>query len=157
MPATEYQARTSLPYAIASAIIDGAVGIDTFDETNLRRREVSEVLDRIRYEPADDLDGFDAVVEIRRASGVTDTLRPPSSEQSITEFVGAKLPYTAGRVLDEARLAEFAGALAAAEKGDTFDPIKLVLRLRTSEKRTVMPRSGEGVGAGTPQSDPGKA
>lgn len=133
-PATEYQARTSLPFAVAAAVVDGDVGIDTFDDAKLRRPEMDAALERIRYEAADDLDGFDAVVDVRRHDGTTTVLRPPPSEPPITEIVRAKLGRTAGRVVDAAVVAVLRSALDGADSQTAFDPVALVRRCRVDRE-----------------------
>jgi hypothetical protein len=119
---------------VASAVVDGEVGIDTFDDANLRRPEVAAVLERTRYEAADHLDGFDAVVEVRRHDGSTAVLRPPPTEPPITEIVRAKVGRTAGRVLDDLVVAELRSAVTGAGDIAAFDPVRLVRLCRVERE-----------------------
>lgn len=130
-PVTEYQARTSLPFALASALIDGDVGIDTFDDANLSRADVADVLTRVRYAVDDDLNGFEAAVEVRLDGGTATTLRPFITEPPIIELVRAKLRRTAGRVVSDEVLARLEGALVSAGDAGRFDPVTLVRESRS--------------------------
>lgn len=123
-PATEYQARTSLPFAVASAIVDRDVGVDTFAEDRFARPELRQMLERLRYELGDELEDFEAEVVVRCGDGTTTTLRPPSKEPPMDELMRIKLSRTAGRVLDAACL----DALFEAVAGDdlAFDVVHLV-------------------------------
>jgi 2-methylcitrate dehydratase PrpD len=51
-PATPYAAKFSLPFLIASRIVDGKIDHATFDEANLRRRELLDLAQRVRYRVA---------------------------------------------------------------------------------------------------------
>lgn len=126
-PTSEYQARTSLPFAAASAIVDGTVDIDTFDEAKLGRPEVAALLGRFRYEVDDALDGFDGAITIRRRDGETHTTAAPHTEPPLVDGLRAKLPRTAGRVLTSTHLDAL---LAALDPGsEPFDAVGFVRSL----------------------------
>jgi 2-methylcitrate dehydratase PrpD len=56
-PTSPYAAKFSLPWSVAALVVDGAIGVDTFDPTALGRPEVTELAARVRVEVTD----FDAV------------------------------------------------------------------------------------------------
>ncbi|MDB5055036.1 MAG: MmgE/PrpD family protein [Bacilli bacterium] len=48
-PRTGYEAKFSLPYAVASALLDGNVTLDTYREQAIRREGVKELMGKISY------------------------------------------------------------------------------------------------------------
>lgn len=111
-PATEYQARASLPFAVAAALVDGGVGVDTFTGEAIRRPEVLTLAARVEYREDEGLaPGFVGAVEV-----VTDDGRRLAMEESSgapdPERVRAKFEATAGRVLSPPGVARLAAALA---------------------------------------------
>lgn len=124
-PATEYQARTSLPFAVASSLVDGRVGIDTFDAVMPVRADVGAVLARMRYEADDTLSGFEARVEVVSRTHGTRSLVPPSMTESLPDVVRHKLRHTVGPVLAPEQLDVLLAAVDDAEAGRLVDPLGL--------------------------------
>ncbi|MBA2575484.1 MAG: MmgE/PrpD family protein, partial [Euzebyaceae bacterium] len=56
-PETAYHSRFSLPFTIASALVDGWVGVGTYTEARVRDEEVLRLAARVGYEAKD---GWDA-------------------------------------------------------------------------------------------------
>jgi 2-methylcitrate dehydratase PrpD len=52
VPATPYAAKFSLPFLLAARIVDGRIDHATFDEANLRRKELLDLAKRVRYRVA---------------------------------------------------------------------------------------------------------
>src|SRR5262245_40066578 len=69
-PATEYQARASLPFAVAAALSDGRVDLDTFTEAAVRRPELRALAARIVHvEVPDPGSGFGAALAVETRDG----------------------------------------------------------------------------------------
>lgn len=92
-PPSPYAAKFSLPYAVASMLVDGFVGIDTFSPAAIRRPDVEELARRVRYRtaavegPAADAPGVLEArttaanrvrAEVPRSSGGPDDPRTPA-------------------------------------------------------------------------------
>lgn len=73
-PQTGYDAKFSLPYVVAAAIVDGTVDVATFAETRIAEPDLLAVAARVRYEVADlptSGRAFPAAVRIELAGGRT--------------------------------------------------------------------------------------
>jgi 2-methylcitrate dehydratase PrpD len=69
-PSGEYQARASLPYALATALADGSVGPATFEDDALRRAEVLRLAAVVDYREDESLSAsFQARLSLRLSSG----------------------------------------------------------------------------------------
>jgi 2-methylcitrate dehydratase PrpD len=69
-PSGEYQARASLPYALATALADGSVGPATFEDDALRRAEVLRLAAAVDYREDESLSAsFQARLSLRLSSG----------------------------------------------------------------------------------------
>ena len=69
-PTSEYQARTSLPLAVSLALLDGRVGIDSFEPASTDRPELRALARRVRYEVDEQLtEGFGARLTVRTDDG----------------------------------------------------------------------------------------
>lgn len=55
-PASGYEAKFSLPYAVAAAMVDGEVAHRSFTDAAASRRSVMELAAKVEYHPANDLD-----------------------------------------------------------------------------------------------------
>lgn len=65
-PTTEAQARTSLQLSVALALLDGTVGVRSFEPASTERPQLRELAARVRYEPDPALaEGFGARLVIR--------------------------------------------------------------------------------------------
>ena len=73
-PADAMQARFSLPYLLASALVDGRLALDAFTEDALARPDVRTLLPRIRMRPDPDQPGDTNVDEAPLRATVTVTL-----------------------------------------------------------------------------------
>lgn len=102
-PVGEYQARASLPYAVAVALQDRRVDVRAFEDAAVSRPEILRLAARIVHEPDEALTGgFGARLTIRTRSGRTVTAAPedlpapaPVAEQVRAKFddaIGALLP-----------------------------------------------------------------
>jgi 2-methylcitrate dehydratase PrpD len=112
-PRSPYDARFSLPWAVAAALVDGRVGLDTFDSGRLGDPRVLALAERVTYRVDPELPfprGFPGGVRIRLRSGqVLEAEAPdgPGGPQRPLprEAVVAKFRDNAGRVLEPARVA----------------------------------------------------
>jgi 2-methylcitrate dehydratase PrpD len=126
-PLTEYQARASLPFALAAALADGRVGLDTFTPAAIGRPALRALAARVTHEPAPASEAaFAAALEIETRDGrrlaAEATAAPPDPAR-----VRAKFALTAGRLLDAARLSALT---AAVEGADSITPGELLARCR---------------------------
>jgi 2-methylcitrate dehydratase PrpD len=114
-PQTEYQARASLPFALAAALTDGRVDLDTFTPAAIARPELRALAARVTHEPTVANDSaFAAALEVetrdgrRLVAGVT--AAPPDPARVRTKFAA-----TAGRLLDSERVTALAAAVSRPE------------------------------------------
>jgi 2-methylcitrate dehydratase PrpD len=126
-PRTEYQARSSLPFAVAAALVDGRVDLDTFTPAAIGRPELRALAARVGHEPAPARDpAFAGAVEIEASDGrrlvAEATAAPPDPAR-----VRAKFAATAGRLLAAERVAALA---AAVERAESLTPAELLARCR---------------------------
>ncbi|WP_189047474.1 MmgE/PrpD family protein [Micromonospora sonchi] len=49
-PASDYAAKFSLPWSVAALVVDGRLGLDTFEPDSIRRPEVAELAGRVHVE-----------------------------------------------------------------------------------------------------------
>ena len=68
-PQTALQAIASLPFQLASALIDGRVGLDTLAADNLDRPEVQALAAKVEYVVTDDHEGFAAEIALETVTG----------------------------------------------------------------------------------------
>jgi 2-methylcitrate dehydratase PrpD len=104
-PRTEYQARASLPFALAAMLVDGRVDLDTFaamGET-IDREDVLALAARIthRERPAtgSDAAGFGGGLELTTRTGARLVMEAPASDPPSPDAIRAKFRMTAGRRL----------------------------------------------------------
>lgn len=94
-PRTEYQARTSLPIAVALALMDGEVGATSFDPASTERPEVRELAARVCWEVDATLTtGFGAGLTVHTANGVLTGQR--STDTDLTPEVRNKFQASVG-------------------------------------------------------------
>jgi 2-methylcitrate dehydratase PrpD len=78
IPTTGLEGKFSMRYCIASAMIDGAVKIGTFEPAQIKRPVIERLMKKIRVEidplVADDHE-FAAIVELKLKSGRTESVR----------------------------------------------------------------------------------
>jgi len=116
-PATEYQARASLPFALAAALADGRVDLDTFTPAALARPDLRALAARVACEPAPAGGAeFAGEVEVqtrdgRRCAGEA-RAAPPAPAR-----VEAKFRAAAGRRLPPDRVAGIMRAVAGFDAG----------------------------------------
>ncbi|MBI3457122.1 MAG: MmgE/PrpD family protein [Candidatus Rokubacteria bacterium] len=128
-PETEYQARASLPFAIAAALIDGRVDLETFAPVGIRRPEVLALAARITHvEDADLTTGFAGALEVDTREGRRLTAREPSVLTVGPDRIRAKFRTTAGHLLPRARVEELA---ALAGRFETATPVELLALCRS--------------------------
>jgi 2-methylcitrate dehydratase PrpD len=106
------EAGASLPYLIAAALVDGAVGLDTMKDAALARPEIRALAHRVAYAEAPDLAGFGAALEIALTDGHHFSGTGEAAEADAARL-GGKFRQLAARALPADRVA----ALAAAVEG----------------------------------------
>lgn len=115
-PRTEYQARASLPFALAAALIDGRVDLDTFTPAALARPELGALAARVTHEEAAAGDAeFAATLAIETLDGRRLTAEATASAADPAQ-VQRKFAATAGRLLDPSRVAALAAAVERFEE-----------------------------------------
>lgn len=136
-PRSTYEAQFSLPYAVAAALIDGRVGLDTFTPSRLADEPLLALAARVQHvvDPASTFpDGFPGWVRVRLADGrVVEAREPdgrggparPLPESAIVE----KFRDNAGRALPEARRDELERAVLSLDGAP--DVRKVVALART--------------------------
>ena len=102
-PASGLEAKFSLPFCAAAAIVDGRVGIDTFEPGRLRRARDSALMSRVRMRVDPSLDGIgqpltqaritvrlrDGRVLMRAADGARGYPERPASDAELDRQVPA--------------------------------------------------------------------
>src|SRR5207249_4161772 len=111
-PQTEYQARASLPFALAAALVDGRVDVDTFTDEAVRRPELLALATRVTHaEDADPGGAFAGSVELETDDGRWLRERRVAAPAPAAERLRGKFEATAGRWLRPERVAELAEAV----------------------------------------------
>ena len=100
-PRTEYQARASLPFALAAALADGRVDLDTFTPAAIGRPDLRALAARITHEPAPaSAPAFTAALEVETRDGrrlvAEATAAPPDPARVRAKFAANGRP-AAGR------------------------------------------------------------
>lgn len=133
-PRTSYDAQFSLPFAVAAALVDGAIGLDTFAAERLGDARVLALAARVAHRVDPDSrfpDGFPGWVRIRLAGGRTLEAREPDGRG------GPRRPLPASAIVEKFRAnaarvlpAERAGAVERAALGlDTLGDVGDLMRL----------------------------
>jgi 2-methylcitrate dehydratase PrpD len=115
-PRTEYQARASLPFAVAAALIDGRVGLETFTEAAIRRPGLLALAARVAHvEEPDTGTAFAGDVEVDTGDGRVLRARETLGPAPVPERLRAKFAATAGRLLPPTGVTALAAAVEHAE------------------------------------------
>ena len=101
MISTPLEAKMSIPYAIACALVTGSCGMTAFSEKNIRDPEIQRILQSVRVveDPS-----YTAIVPMRRPARVTLTLR---DGRSYTEDVQYAMGEPENPMTEEAFLGKF--------------------------------------------------
>lgn len=112
-PASGYAAKFSLPWSVAAILVDGHVGVETYAESNLGRREISELAARVSWDVVDPgvvaadaaghveltlTDGRTVVGQVDRSPGGGSN--PLSDDGLYAKFVGNVAPDQPGLAHD---------------------------------------------------------
>jgi 2-methylcitrate dehydratase PrpD len=118
-PQNDYDAKFSLPYAVASILVRGHLDVDDFTSEAIRDPEVLRLTQRVSY--SDDADSdfparFPGCVRIRLRSGQVvehrEVINRGSAERPLTQDeVSAKFLRNAARVVQPAAATAIAGAV----------------------------------------------
>jgi 2-methylcitrate dehydratase PrpD len=133
-PRTSYDAQFSLAYTVASALIDGRVGLDTFAPERLgdaRRLELAERVTHTIDENSSFPKGFPGWVRLRLHDGRTLEARAPDGRGSLArplppDALVEKFRDNAGRALPAARVADIERATLSL---DTVGDVRALVRL----------------------------
>lgn len=108
-PSTGLEAKFSLPFCAAAAIVFGHVGIDTFDDESLRSAQVAALMPRVVMRPDSSLDGTGAPLtqarititcrDGRTIARSADGARGYPDKPAARDELGAKFLACARRVL----------------------------------------------------------
>lgn len=97
-PQTTLQAIASLPFHVASALIDGRVALDTIAADNLHRPEVLALASKVDHVVIDDHEGFAAEIaletvagEVHRRAGRLVAVMPERLREKFLDLAGAVL------------------------------------------------------------------
>jgi 2-methylcitrate dehydratase PrpD len=120
-PRTPYEAQFSLPFAVAAALVDGRVGLETFTPARLADPRVAALAARVTYaiDPAARYpEGFPGWVRIRLADGRLVEAREPDSRGGPARprppaAVVEKFRDNAARALPPARVEQLEAAVLA--------------------------------------------
>lgn len=117
-PETAYHSRFSLPFTIASALVDGWVGVGTYTEARVRDEEVLRLAARVGYEAKDgwDADEVLARVDLRTVDGQQFSQSQVQTQLTDAEIV-EKFRSLASRVLDEDGVDRVIDRALALERG----------------------------------------
>jgi 2-methylcitrate dehydratase PrpD len=133
-PRTSYDAQFSLAYTVASALIDGRVGLDTFTPERLLDAQRLALAERVTHtidENSAFPKGFPGWVRVRLTDGRTLEARAPDGRGSLArplppEAIVDKFRDNAGRALPAARVAEIERATLAL---DTLRDVRSLVTL----------------------------
>jgi 2-methylcitrate dehydratase PrpD len=122
-PRTTYEAQFSLPYTVAAAFLDGAVGLSTFTPERLTDERLLALAARVQHviDPASTFpDGFPGWVRVRLTDGRFVEVREPDGRGGPARplppsAIVEKFRENAGRLLPEARRDELERAVLALE------------------------------------------
>jgi 2-methylcitrate dehydratase PrpD len=113
-PRTAYEAQFSLPYSVASALLDGRVGLDTYTAERLGEARRLALASRVTHAVDPDSSfprGFPGWVRVRLRDGRVLEARSPDGRGSLArplprEAIVEKFRDNAGRALPAAHVAE---------------------------------------------------
>jgi 2-methylcitrate dehydratase PrpD len=133
-PRSAYDAQFSLPFALAAALLDGRVDLDTFAPARLADERLLALAGRVDHvaDPASSFPrGFPGRVRMRLRDGRVVEAHEPDGRGGPTRPLGAddivaKFRQNAGRAVGPARVAELERAALAL---DTLDDVGALLRL----------------------------
>lgn len=128
-PRTSYEAKFSLQWCAAAGLIDGRIGIETFDQGQLGRPEILELAGKVECRPYDsDVAAASAPgrVEVETVEG---TLRAeaPAMKEATSAAIDEKLALNVG---DENAASELANIVRGLEGEPNLDRLTRVLRGR---------------------------
>lgn len=117
-PETAYHSRFSLPFTIASALLDGRVDVDTYTEARVRDAALLDLAALVGYEAKDgwDADEVLARVDVRTVDGRV-LMQSQVQAQLTDDKIAGKFRGLAGRVLDAGSVEQVVGKVAALETG----------------------------------------
>ncbi len=112
MISTPLEAKMSIPYAIACALVTGSCGMTAFSEKNIRDPEIQRILQSVSVveDPS-----YTAIVPMRRPARVTVTLR---DGRSYTEDVQYAMGEPENPMTEEAFLGKFRDLASVAGKSE---------------------------------------
>ena len=117
-PSNEMEAIASLPYQVAAALIDGAVGLETISETSVKRADLRSLAARVAHSVDPALGhSFDGEIEIELADGARHVAAAITAPPDRAKVI-AKFQANAGRALPGANLARIAAIADAPWEGD---------------------------------------
>jgi 2-methylcitrate dehydratase PrpD len=133
-PRSSYDAQFSLPYSVASALLDGRVGLDTYAVERLAEPRRLALADRVSHAVDPDSTfgrGFPGWVRLRLRDGRTLEARVPDSRGSLArplpeEAIADKFRDNASRALPPARVTELERLVRGL---DTLADIRPILAL----------------------------
>jgi 2-methylcitrate dehydratase PrpD len=141
VPLTELQAKFSMPYLIARALVDGRVGLDAFTDDAIQDRTVLAVAQKVTMRLGPDLkstkSGRQARVTIRMRDGQTivkqvDAAKGGDVMPMTAEELRAKFGECAARVMAPASVELLADAIATL---DTAPDLRTLTSLLRGESR----------------------
>jgi 2-methylcitrate dehydratase PrpD len=132
-PADGLQAKFSLEYAVAAALLDGHVRVASFTDERVQRADVQQLLRRVEVTAADVPptgpsawgSAFPAVVTVRRRNG-----------EALTRRADHAAGHATRPVTDEQLRAKFADCLAAAgipAAGEAYDGLRHLRHLASAK------------------------
>ncbi len=133
-PRTSYEAQFSLPYAVASALLDGRVGLDSYAPERLVERGRLALAARVTHAVDPDSTfphGFPGWVRVHLRDGRVLEARSPDGRGSLArplprENIVEKFRDNAGRALSSAHVAELEQAVLGL---DTLVDVRVLTRL----------------------------
>lgn len=127
-PVTDDEARFSLPFAVASAVVGGRSPAEMFSEDARTDRRVLSLAERIAAEPADELAATGGRVRVMLRDGRTrdateDICRGAPGRALSDEDLRAKFTANARRRLDQASIAKLAVQIMRIDELDEIDEL----------------------------------
>ena len=126
------EAKFSIQYCAATALLHGRLGLEHFAGENLTRAETHAIMNKVRITPTEEFGGFGSEVKVKAADGREFSGTQPESKGSptfpLTETeILAKFVDCATTTLSSARAEEAGAALMSVQSAPTLGAIARLL------------------------------
>ena len=87
-PQNRISAKFSIPFTVAAALLQDGVSLETFNEENLRNREIQNLAEKVTYEIFPERAPIKAIVNIKTSKGEYETtaVNPPGASENPVSY-----------------------------------------------------------------------